>query len=54
VGLDRSLLDRYLTMYANADTLDLPPDARAAVSELFARGVTEGLFAEGAHAEFAG
>jgi len=39
VGLDRALLDRYLTMYANQDTLDFAADARAAVNELFARGV---------------
>ena len=53
VGLDRALLDRYLTMYANHDTLDFAPDARAAVDELFARGVTAGLLPEGAHAAFA-
>jgi 1,4-dihydroxy-6-naphthoate synthase len=38
VRLDRAMLDRYLAMYANADTLDYPPDARRAVEEIFARG----------------
>jgi len=53
VGLDRPLLDRYLTMYANEDTMDFAPDARDAVNELFARGVTAGLLPSGARAEFA-
>lgn len=37
LALDRALLDRYLAMYANADTLDAPPDVRRAVAELYAR-----------------
>jgi 1,4-dihydroxy-6-naphthoate synthase len=37
VGLDAALLDRYLAMYANADTRDAPPDVRLAVTELYAR-----------------
>jgi predicted solute-binding protein len=42
VGLDRGLLDRYLTMYANDDTLGYPEDARRAVEELLARGRAKG------------
>ncbi len=53
VGLDRAMLDRYLTMYANEDTRDFLPDARAAVTELFARAVQAGVLPEGARAEFA-
>jgi 1,4-dihydroxy-6-naphthoate synthase len=53
IGLDRALLDRYLTMYANQDTLDFAEDVRAAVGELFARGVRAGILPEGAHVEFA-
>jgi 1,4-dihydroxy-6-naphthoate synthase len=37
LALDRDLLDRYLAMYANSDTLDAPPDVRRAVAELYAR-----------------
>ncbi len=35
--LSRDLLDRYLAMYANHDTLAYPEDARRAIDELFAR-----------------
>jgi 1,4-dihydroxy-6-naphthoate synthase len=41
--LDRALLDRYLAMYANDDTLGYPDDARHAVEELFRRGHAAGL-----------
>jgi len=41
--LTRDLLDRYLEMYANADTLEYPDDARRAVAELFRRGAAAGL-----------
>jgi 1,4-dihydroxy-6-naphthoate synthase len=51
--LDKPLLDRYLAMYANEDTRSFAPDARAAVLELFRRGVRAGLLPEGAHVEFA-
>jgi 1,4-dihydroxy-6-naphthoate synthase len=44
VVMDRALLDRYLTMYANADTLELPEDGRRAVVELFSRGHAAGFF----------
>ncbi|MBX3229759.1 MAG: hypothetical protein KIT84_05445 [Labilithrix sp.] len=53
VGLDRASLDRYLAMYANADTLDAPDDVRRAIDELFTRGRAAGLLPEGARAELA-
>lgn len=53
VGLTRAMLDRYLAMYANDDTLGYPDDARRAVDELFRRGAAAGLFAKGARAEWA-
>jgi 1,4-dihydroxy-6-naphthoate synthase len=43
VALDRNLLDRYLAMYANDDTLGYPDDARRAVEELLTRGAALGL-----------
>jgi 1,4-dihydroxy-6-naphthoate synthase len=52
-ALDRPLLDRYLAMYANEDTRDLAPDARAAIVELFARGTRAGLLPPGAKVELA-
>ena len=45
VGLDRAMLDRYLSMYANRDTLDYSEDARRAVAELFTRGSAAGFIA---------
>jgi 1,4-dihydroxy-6-naphthoate synthase len=42
VGLSRDLLDRYLAMYANDDTLGYPEDARRAVEELLRRGQVAG------------
>jgi 1,4-dihydroxy-6-naphthoate synthase len=42
VGLNRELLDRYLAMYANADTLGYPDDARRAVEDLLLRGRAAG------------
>ena len=47
VGLDRAMLDRYLGMYANDDTLGYPDDARRAVEELFARAKSAGLLVDG-------
>jgi 1,4-dihydroxy-6-naphthoate synthase len=43
VGLDRAMLDRYLAMYANADTLEMPGDAQRVVRELFTRARAAGL-----------
>lgn len=53
VGLDRASLDRYLKMYANADTLDAPEDVRRALDELFKRGRDAGLISSDAHPELA-
>jgi len=47
VKLDREMLDRYLAMYANEDTLDYPPDARRGVEELFLRGERAGVLPPG-------
>jgi 1,4-dihydroxy-6-naphthoate synthase len=51
--LDRALLDRYLAMYANADTLDPPPDVRLAIDLLYARGHAAGLFERAVQVELA-
>jgi 1,4-dihydroxy-6-naphthoate synthase len=53
VSLDRALLDRYLAMYANADTLDAPADVRRAIDVLFERGRAAGLLPSEARADFA-
>jgi 1,4-dihydroxy-6-naphthoate synthase len=46
LALDRALLDRYLAMYANTDTLSAPDDVLRAVGELYARAHAAGLLAE--------
>ncbi len=43
LALDRALLDRYLAMYANADTLFPPDDVPHAIDELYARAHAAGL-----------
>jgi 1,4-dihydroxy-6-naphthoate synthase len=53
VRLDAASLDRYLTMYANADTLDAPSDVRRAALELFARARATGFLEAGVDVEFA-
>ncbi|MBX3258953.1 MAG: hypothetical protein KF782_04490 [Labilithrix sp.] len=53
VGLDQASLDRYLAMYANADTLDAPADVRRAIDVLFERGRGAGLLPPDARADFA-
>lgn len=53
VGLDAASLDRYLSMYANADTLDAPEDVRRALDELFARGRAAGLIPSDVRVELA-
>ena len=53
VGLDRAMLDRYLAMYANADTLDPPPDVRVAIDTLYARAHAAGLLDSAVRVEFA-
>ena len=53
VALDRAMLDRYLEMYANGDTLGYPDDARRAVEVLFQRGRDAGLLPPTARVEWA-
>jgi len=53
VNLDRALLDRYLAMYANGDTLGYPDDARRAVEVLFERGRAAGLLPASARVHWA-
>ncbi|MCK5679553.1 ABC transporter substrate-binding protein [bacterium] len=50
---DRKLLDRYLDLYANQDTLEYPEAARAGIVELFKRGFTAGLIDKTVTIEFA-
>ena len=52
VMLDRALLDRYLQMYANSDTLDAPPDVRQAIQELYNRAHALGLLDRRVAADF--
>jgi 1,4-dihydroxy-6-naphthoate synthase len=53
LALDPALLDRYLTMYANADTLDAPADVRRAVQELYTRAQSAGVLRDAPTVEFA-
>ena len=53
VALDRAMLDRYLEMYANGDTLGYPDDARRAVEVLYQRGRDAGLLPATARVEWA-
>ncbi len=53
VALDRAMLDRYLAMYANVDTLDAPPDVRKAVAELYAQAHLAKLIARVPSVDFA-
>jgi 1,4-dihydroxy-6-naphthoate synthase len=53
LALDRAMLDRYLAMYANADTLDAPADVRRAVDVLYERAHAAGLLDRAVRAEFA-
>jgi 1,4-dihydroxy-6-naphthoate synthase len=52
LGLDRALLDRYLAMYANSDTLDAPADVCKAIQELYTRAHAAGLLERRVVAEF--
>jgi 1,4-dihydroxy-6-naphthoate synthase len=52
LALDPAMLDRYLAMYANADTLDAPADVRRAVEELYSRAHAAGLLDRAVRAEF--
>ena len=53
IALDRATLDRYLSMYANIDTLDAAPDVRHAIETLYARACAAGLLESAVAAEFA-
>jgi 1,4-dihydroxy-6-naphthoate synthase len=53
LALNRPLLDRYLAMYANADTLDAQVDVRQAIDELYGRAHAAGLLGRAVRAEFA-
>jgi len=53
LALDRALLDRYLAMYANEDTLNAPSDVRLAIDELYARAHAAGRLAHPMRAQFA-
>jgi 1,4-dihydroxy-6-naphthoate synthase len=45
LALDRAMLDRYLAMYANGDTLSPPGDVARAIEEMFTRAHEAGLLA---------
>jgi 1,4-dihydroxy-6-naphthoate synthase len=53
LAMSRAMLDRYLGMYANADTLDAPDDVRRALRELYRRAHAAGLLAREIEADFA-
>jgi 1,4-dihydroxy-6-naphthoate synthase len=53
IALDPGMLDRYLSMYANADTLDAPYDVRRAIDELYTRAYRSGWLTDETRAEFA-
>lgn len=40
---DPALVDHYLSLYANADTAQMPPDARRGIEALFTRAAAAGL-----------
>jgi len=46
---DPALVDHYLSLYANADTAEMPDDARRGVEALFARARAAGLMPAGAN-----
>jgi len=53
LALDRATLDRYLAMYANADTLDAPDDVRRAIDVMYARAYAAGALEREMRGEFA-
>jgi 1,4-dihydroxy-6-naphthoate synthase len=53
LALSPEMLDRYLAMYANADTLDAPEDVRRAIDEMYARAHRAGLLPVETRVEFA-
>ena len=50
---DPKLIDHYLGLYANADTAEMPDDARRGIDALFARARAGGLLPSGSGAEWA-
>ena len=50
---NRKLLDQYLSMYANRDTLEYPEAARQGIKELFRRGYDAGIISHPVTIEFA-
>ncbi|MBN2809091.1 MAG: ABC transporter substrate-binding protein [Deltaproteobacteria bacterium] len=50
---NRALLDRYLKLYANRDTLEYPQAARQGIVELFRRGQAAGIIKKPVTVEFA-
>ena len=50
---DRKLLDKYLDLYANHDTLEYPEAARTGIVELFVRGLQAGIIDKPVNVEFA-
>ncbi len=50
---DRKLLDKYLDLYANQDTLEYPEAARTGIVELFQRGLKAGIIEKPVTVEFA-
>jgi 1,4-dihydroxy-6-naphthoate synthase len=53
LAIDRALLDRYLAMYANADTLSAGDDVRRAIDEMYTRASAAGLMGKAAPVEWA-
>jgi 1,4-dihydroxy-6-naphthoate synthase len=53
VPRERALFDRYLAMYANADTLDYGEQGRRAIQDLLDRGHAAGIIPKRIQAEFA-
>jgi 1,4-dihydroxy-6-naphthoate synthase len=53
VPRERALFDRYLSMYANQDTLDYGELGRRAIQDLFDRGHEAGIIPHPVLAEFA-
>ena len=53
VPADRAMFDRYLAMYANADTLDYGPEGRRAIQELLDRGHRAGVIPHAVSVQYA-
>ncbi|MFN0149264.1 MAG: menaquinone biosynthesis family protein [bacterium] len=51
-GIPAKIGERFVGMYVNDDTLDLPADGRRALDRLYARGIAAGALPAGARAEF--